>query len=165
MSCWKILHLQTIQHTNIRKFNVRLACLLLLLLSVSVCAYIQKGGSRGSRTPQTILNFPQKDCLRTRKVSRLHCLQSYWRSFSLFMSSPWNKLSIKTLKHYILNKNATLTPNSCDFYDLRNFVAKFCCQNVRTFSADFFGLKNWIPQTLSFFGCMHPWPFWRSRPR
>ena len=23
------------------------------------------------------------------------------------------------------------------------------------FSADFFGLKNWIPQTLSFFGCMH----------
>ena len=55
----------------------------------------------------------------------------------------------------MLNKNATLTPNSCDFYDLRNFVAKFCCQNVRTFSADFFGLKNWIPQTLSFFGCMH----------
>ena len=40
-------------------------------------AYILKGGSRGSRNPQTILNFPQKDCLRTRKVSRLHCLQSY----------------------------------------------------------------------------------------
>ena len=40
-------------------------------------AYIQKGGSRGSRNPQTILNFPQKDCLRTRNVSRLHCLQSY----------------------------------------------------------------------------------------
>ena len=54
----------------------------------------------------------------------------------------------------MLNKNATLTPNSCDFYDLRNFVAKFCCQNLRTFSADLFGLKNWIPQTLSFFGCM-----------
>ena len=45
------------------------------------CAYILKGGARGARTPQTILNFPQKDCLRTRKVSRLHCLQSYWRSF------------------------------------------------------------------------------------
>ena len=40
-------------------------------------AYIQKGGSCGCRTPQTILNFPQKDCLRTRKVSRLHGLQSY----------------------------------------------------------------------------------------
>ena len=49
--------------------------------------YIQKGGSRGSRTPQTILNFPQKDCLSTRKVSRLHCLQSYWLPFPLFMFS------------------------------------------------------------------------------
>ena len=51
------------------------------------CPYIQKGGSRGSRNPQTILNFPQKDCLRTRKVSRLHCLQSYWLPFPLFMFS------------------------------------------------------------------------------
>ena len=44
-----------------------------------------------------ILNFPQRDCLRTRKVSRLHCLQSYWRSFPIFMFSHCNKLSIKTL--------------------------------------------------------------------
>ena len=57
------------------------------------------------------------------------------------MFSHWNRLS-KKLKLYIFNKNATLTPNSCDFYDLRNYVAKFCCQNVRTFSADFFGLKT-----------------------
>ena len=49
------------------------------------------------------LNFPQKDCLRTRKVSRLHCLQSYWRSFPLFMLSHCNKLSIKTLTHTILS--------------------------------------------------------------
>ena len=32
------LHLQAIKHTDIRIFNVRPACLLLLLLSVSVCA-------------------------------------------------------------------------------------------------------------------------------
>ena len=57
-------------------------------------SYIQKGGSRGCRTPQTILNFPQKDCLRTRKVSRLHCLKSYWRSFPLFMFCHCNKLPI-----------------------------------------------------------------------
>ena len=119
-----------------------------------VDAYIQKGGSRGSRNPQTILNFPQKDCLRTRKLSRLHCLQSYWRSFSLFMSSPWNKLSIKTLKHYILNKNATLTPNSCDFYDLRTFVGKFCRRDLRTFSAEFWRLKRRNPQTESLLECM-----------
>jgi len=49
--------------------------------------YILKGGSRGSRNPQTILNFPQKDCLRSRKVSRLHCLQSFWLSFPLIMFS------------------------------------------------------------------------------
>ena len=30
--------------------------------------------------------------------------------------------NIKT--HYTLNKNASLTPNSCNFYDLRNFAAK-----------------------------------------
>ena len=60
--------------------------------------------------------------------------------------------NIKT--QYILNKNAPLTPNSWDFYDLRNIVAKFCRENLRTFSADLFGLKNRIPQTLSFFGCM-----------
>ena len=32
------LHLQTIQHTEIKKIKVRPACLLLLLFSVSVCA-------------------------------------------------------------------------------------------------------------------------------
>ena len=50
-----------------------------------------------------ILNFPQRDCLRTRKVSKLHCLQSYWLSFPLFMFSHCNKLSIKTLKHTIFS--------------------------------------------------------------
>ena len=32
------LHLQTIKHTDIRKFNVHATWVLLLLLSVSVCA-------------------------------------------------------------------------------------------------------------------------------
>ena len=50
-----------------------------------------------------ILNFPQRDCLRTRKVSKLHCLQSYWLSFPLFMSNHCNKLSIKVLKHTIFS--------------------------------------------------------------
>ena len=65
--------------------------------------YILKGGARSARTPQTILNFPQKDCLRTRKVSKLHCLQSYWLSFPLFMFSHCNKLSIKVFKHIIFS--------------------------------------------------------------
>ena len=32
---------------------------------------------------------------------------------------------VKNIKtHYILNKSARMTPNSCNFYDLRNFAAK-----------------------------------------
>ena len=66
-------------------------------------AYILKVGFAEYKNPQMILNFPQRDCLRTRKVSRLHCLQSYWWLFPLFMFSHCNKLSIKTLKHTILS--------------------------------------------------------------
>ena len=33
------------------------------------CAYILKAGFAGFQNPQTIWNFPQKDCLRTRKLS------------------------------------------------------------------------------------------------
>ena len=40
-------------------------------------AYFLKARVLVVQTPQTILNFPQKDCLRMRKVSRLHCLHSY----------------------------------------------------------------------------------------
>ena len=34
-------------------------------------AYIPKVGYAGYKNPQMILNFPQRDCLRTRKVSKL----------------------------------------------------------------------------------------------
>ena len=34
--------------------------------------------------------------------------------------------------------------------DLRTFVAKFCREDLRTFSADFFGLKNGIRRLLCF---------------
>ena len=66
-------------------------------------SYFLKARVRRVQTPQTILNFPQKDCLRTRKVSRLHCLHSYWRAFLLFLFSHCNKLSIKTQKHTIFS--------------------------------------------------------------
>ena len=75
----------------------------LLESSAAQKAYILKVGYAGYKNPQMILNFPQRDCLRTRKLSRLHCLQSYWRSSPLFMFSHCNKLSIKTLKHTIFS--------------------------------------------------------------
>ena len=36
--------------------------------------YILKTGFAGSQKPQKNLNFPQKDCLRTRKLSILQCV-------------------------------------------------------------------------------------------
>ena len=117
----------------------------------NVQPYILKGRARGARTPQTILNFPQKDCLRMRKVSRLlHCLQSYWRSLPQFMFSHWNKLSIKSWTQYFLNKNATLTPNSCDCYDLRTFVAKFCRRIYALFPQNFGDWKGGIRRLSRF---------------
>ena len=60
------------------------------------CCFLRKQGcdsvqtfihpKRWCRTLQTILNFRQKDCLRTRKVSRLHCLQSF-RKLSDFLKN------------------------------------------------------------------------------
>merc|ERR1711989_216555 len=42
---------------------------------VSNChPYIQEAGFAGSQKPQVILNFPQKDCLRTRKLSIPQCV-------------------------------------------------------------------------------------------
>ena len=38
-----------------------------------------------------------------------------------------------------------------NFFDLRTFVAKFCRENLRTFSADFFDLKSKICRHLYFF--------------
>ena len=51
---------------------------------------------------------------------------------------------------YILNINAKMTPNSCEFYDLRTIFAEFCRQNLRTFSADFCRLKSKIRRLLYF---------------
>ena len=48
----------------------------------------------------------------------------------------------------------SMTPNSCDFYDLCTFVAKFCRQNLRTFPADFWRLKSRIRRLFSLLECM-----------
>ena len=103
-------------------------------------AYILKVGFAEYKNPQMILNFPQKDCLSTWKVSRLHLLQSYWRSYPLSMLSHCN----------ILNKNATLTPNSPDFYDLRTFFLSRFMHFFRTF----FETEKQNPQTLILLECM-----------
>ena len=37
-----------------------------------------------------------------------------------------------------------------NFYDIHTFVAKFCRENLRTFSADFFGLKSEVHRHFHF---------------
>ena len=39
-----------------------------------VCSYILKAGFAGSQKPQKNQNFPQKDCLKTRKLLILRCV-------------------------------------------------------------------------------------------
>ena len=59
---------------------------------------------------------------------------------------------------YIFQKNALLTQNVHNFYDLQTFVAKLCRCDLHTFSEKFFGLKIKLkilsPQSFSLFGCM-----------
>ena len=47
-----------------------------------------------------------------------------------------------------------LCEKGLNFYDLRTFVAKFCRENLRTFSIYFFGLKSQNLQTPLLFGNM-----------
>ena len=70
------------------------------------------------------LNFPQKYCLRTRAVSRITQFAELLTVISPNYVQPLLDLSVKTSK-YILNKNATLIPNSHDFYDFCTSVAIF----------------------------------------
>ena len=44
-------------------------CSELFVFFIQGDSYILKAGFAGFQNPQTIWNFPQKDCLRTRKIS------------------------------------------------------------------------------------------------
>ena len=61
---------------------------------------------------------------------------------SLYVQSLQQIVNKNMKTHYFLNKNATLTPNSCEFYDSRNFVAEFCRQSLRTFPQIFWDWKS-----------------------
>jgi len=49
------------------------------------------------------------------------------------------------------------------FIDLRTFVAKFLCRDLRTFSADFFVTEKQTPQTFSLLECMNCGGFLKSK--
>ena len=68
----------------------------------------------------------------------------------MFSHCLWEK------KHFIFSKKYPLTPNSCDLDNLRTFVAKFCCENLRSFTADFVILKSRIRRLYSFLDVSFP---------
>ena len=82
--------------------------------------YIQKGGFRGLRNPKTILNFPQKDYLRTRKLSILQCVL---------------EIKPKLLPTFLpkITNYHQLLPIITKIIDLCTFVAKFYCRDLRTY--------------------------------
>ena len=63
---------------------------------VKVKAYILKAGFAGFQNPQTIWNFPQKDCLRTRKISILQYVRNKGEEAS---SNTKVCVSIKSLRN------------------------------------------------------------------
>ena len=108
---------------------------------------------------QMILNFPQRDCLGTRKVSKLHCLESYWLSFPLFMFNHCNKLSIKTLKHTIFSMKIPHWHQILVIFMIyallsRNFDVRIYALfpqifgNWKVDSADFFTFRMYAPQAM-----------------
>ena len=76
----------------------------MLAMLAAFCTYILKGGSRGSRNPQTILNFPQKDCLRSRKSIKITLFAELLTVISPNYVQSLINFSMKTLKHSIFSK-------------------------------------------------------------
>ena len=120
-------------------------------------------------------NFPQKDFLRTQKLSILQCVKK--RSTGIFKDQS----ELKSLAEQVLGFRSYMplenggehTINDCiclvhfdtmllkdvcpffvkkilNFYDFCTFSANFCRENSRTFSADSFGLKSKIRRRFYF---------------
>ena len=106
---------------------------------------LPKSGNPGSPDSADSFEFSAERFLRTQKVSKLHCLQSYWRSFPLFMFSHCNKLSIKTLKHTIFWHQILVIL----------MILHFCCEILLSRFTHFSRrILERTPQTESLLECM-----------
>ena len=82
------------------------------------------------------------------RLSRLHCLTVIYPKLCSVIAELIDKM--KDFSTLCSQQKCPLTPNSCDFDDLRTFVANFCCENSHNLSADFFGLKSKISRHFYF---------------
>ena len=105
--------------------------------SCTICTYILKAGFAGFQKPQKILNFLQKDYLRTRKLSILQCVL---------------EIKPKLLPTFLpkITNYHRLLPIITKIIDLRTYVGKFYCRDLRTFSADLLRLKIRLRRFLRF---------------
>ena len=110
-----------------------------------------KGESPGSPDSADYLNFPQNHSLRTRKLPTLLC-------WILSQGAKAVKICQSVKVENAINVWQTYSwfhPHFSEtffglYYDLRTFVARFWCRDLRTFSANFSWLKNRLRKLFRF---------------
>ena len=114
-----------------------------------------KSGSPGSPDSANYLNFPQNYSLRTRKLPTLLCwiLSQGAKAVKMCQSVVDYAINVwQTCSWFQTHFSATFLGL---FNDLRTFVARFWCRDLRTFSANCLWLKKQTPQTFSLLECMY----------
>ena len=110
--------------------------------SIAVASIHPKSGSPGSPDSANYLNFPQNYSLRTRKLPTLLCwiLSQGAKAVKMCQSVVDYAINVwQTCSWFQTHFSATFLGL---FNDLRTFVARFWCRDLRTFSANFSWLKN-----------------------
>ena len=107
-------------------------------------AYILKTGFAGFQNPQTIWNFPQKDCLRTRKLSILQCVLELK---SKLLPTLWP----------IITNYHQFVPIITNYHQ-NHWFTHFCCKILLTrftsFFCRFFETEKQTPQICALLECM-----------
>ena len=109
-----------------------------------------KSGSPGSPDSANYLNFPQNYSLRTRKLPTLLCwiLSQGAKAVKMCQSVVDYAINVwQTCSWFQTHFSATFLGL---FNDLRTFVARFWCRDLRTFSANFPWLKSRLRKLFHF---------------
>ena len=109
-----------------------------------------KSGSPGSPDSANYLNFLQNYSLRTRKLPTLLCwiLSQGAKAVKMCQSVVDYAINVwQTCSWFQTHFSATFLGL---FNDLRTFVARFWCRDLRTFSANFSWLKNRLRKLVRF---------------
>ena len=106
-----------------------------------VYTYILKAGVAGVQTSQTIWNFPQKDCLRTRKLSIWVPKNNRFWNLSQIKVKFCRKASNLTCSCFQIFWNFVFKSYIFRIWFIYTLFFKFCCRDLRVFSLIFFDCK------------------------